>query len=124
MKHLERKVELYRRAINRLIIENEELREQIEYSSPADQEDVKEYLDTIARLERQLSQIRCQGFPGEIELVVKDSGGEHEPTVEDLRRLCEANGLTVLQRGQYVCAECDGIRTTEECKGCEERGET
>lgn len=119
------KVRLLEKAVARLVLDNEVLQEKL-----ACEENTKTYPDEdveALKLELEvavtaLAEIQCQGVPGETELVVKTKDGIHKPTVEDLRRLCDANGLQVLKKRQYVCAGCGGIRTVdEECELCKLR---
>ena len=83
-------------------------------------------LEENTALQKEVARLRgVAGFPGEVELVVKVKGEggkmiERGAQEEDLRRLCDANGLTVLKKGQYICSRCGGIRCTTECKFCPE----
>lgn len=72
----------------------------------------------LEMLEAELTAIKCQSFPGEMELIMKGPNASHVPTKDDLRRLCEANGIGTLADGEFVCGECGGVRTEIACKYC------
>ena len=58
-------------------------------------------------------------MPGQPRLVMLADSGETRPVAEkDLRSICHANGIVVLEKGQYLCSSCGGIRTTDECRFC------
>lgn len=86
------------------------------------QVELKETQQELEQLREKYNLLLCASFPGEAALIVKTAEGERTPTVKDLRRLCDANGLQVLDKGQYVCITCGGVRTVEVCELCTLKG--
>lgn len=115
-------IRLLERVVLRLIIQNELLLG----GQSGEVDDLKQENE---RLRSELAAVKCQGIPGEIELGVMSPApgpgqGIYEvytPTVEDLRRLCDANGLVVLKKGQYICHLCGGVRTHDDCEFCKRK---
>lgn len=65
------------------------------------------------------NELVCASFPGQLALIIKDTNGEREPTKNDLRTLCRASGIVVLDAGQFICGDCKGVRTSDECVWCQ-----
>lgn len=58
-------------------------------------------------------------MPGQPRLVMLEDSGEMRPVMEkDLRSICRANGIVALEKGQFLCSNCGGIRTTDMCRFC------
>lgn len=108
------------------LIDKEEMRELLSRKTVETFPEMKDLVEENRVLQQEVARLRgVAGFPGEVELLVrvKGEGGkmiERGAQEEDLLRLCDANGLVVLKRGQYICSRCGGIRCTTECKFCPE----
>ena len=80
-----------------------------------DMESLQSELDA---LQLRYNELVCSSFPGAAELFIKTHDGERQPTRSDLRDLCRANGIVLLDEGQFICGSCKGVRTNKDCEWC------